>query len=145
QRTMITPMRLAVTQLDLPTEPREAIALAVLEAGGRPDLVWSMHAGAGENPTVYTTYGLEVPASGGSERLVAALIDAGAPVTGKAGGAALIRAAANGHVDVLRVLVDAGAPLDHKDEMGETALGAAVTAANREAIELLESAGAREW
>ena len=145
QGRLSSPWRQAINKLDVPTDTRETIALAALEAGGDPNLSWSW-SGGGDNPKSYTMYALEIPARGGSVRLVEALIAAGVRVGAEPGGEALIAAAGAGQVEVLRVLVDAGAPLDYKSsDSGDTPLGAAVDSASREAIDYLDSLGAREW
>lgn len=139
-----SPWRVAVDKLGLPNEQREAIALAVLEAGGDPDLSWG-NTPPGEASETIHTYALEVPAGGGSTRVVEAMIRAGARVREEPGGEALVAAARSGQVEVLELLLDAGAPLDFKSQSGRTALGEAVDAVNREAIALLEARGATEW
>ena len=131
-----TPTQIAVQMLSLPNGEQEAITLAVFQNGGDPNLAWG-------DPTMYA---LAYVARVGSAPVVQAMVDAGADIEGQErGGWALIEAARANHVEVLRILLDARAPLDFKNTMGDTALGAAVDAGAKEAIEFLESQGAREW
>jgi ankyrin repeat protein len=90
-------------------------------------------------------YALAGVASGGSTKVVEALLAAGARVDGEQGGDSLIAAARANHVEVLRLLADAGADLNFKERSGDTPLGVAVEAGAREAVGFLEERGAREW
>ncbi len=142
--SMTKPIRLAAMKLDPPNEIRESIAIAVLDAGGDPDLSWSF-GGSSEGGKSYTIYALAVVARGGSVKAIEAFVKAGATVEGPPGGSALVAAARANHVDVLRLLADAGAPLNYMDDMNDTPLGAAVESGAREAIAFLDELGAREW
>ncbi len=136
------PVRIALSNSGL-SERYAAIALAVIAAGGEPNLSWSF--GGGDGTPGYTMYALAGVARGGSAQVVEALLAAGARVEGEQGGDALIAAARGNHVEVLRLLADAGADLNFKERSGDTALGAAVEAGAREAIAFLEERGASEW
>jgi ankyrin repeat protein len=138
------PTLLALSKLRTPSDRREAIAMALIEGGGDPNLSWSF--GGGDGSPGETIYVLAVVAEGGSVRVIEGLLDAGARVAGQPrGGAALIAAARANQVEVLRLLIDAGANIDYKDKTGDTPLGAAVKARAQEAIFYLEELGASEW
>ncbi len=58
-------------------------------------------------------------------------------------GTALTAAAAEGHLDVIRLLLDKGAHVNRKDHTGITPWAAAAAGGRAEALELLESRGAK--
>jgi len=143
QGSQTKPVRIALGSAHM-GDRGEAIALAVIEAGGDPNLSWSF-GGSSEGGRSSTMYALAVVARGGSVKVVDALLKAGATVEGDQGGEALIAAARTNHVEILRLLADAGAPVNYMDDLADTPLGAAVEAGAREAIAFLEERGAREW
>lgn len=138
------PLRVALTNLSIPSERREAIAIAAIQAGGDPDLSWS-YGGSSEGSSGYAMYAIIFPARSGSVRTIEALIEAGAQIGGPTGGEALLAAAAANQVEVLRVLTAAGANVNYKDRSGDTPLGAAVEAGAKEAISFLDELNASEW
>ena len=142
QGNFTKPVRIALSHSGM-SERYAAVALAVIAAGGDPNLSWSF--GGGDGSPGYTMYALAGVAAGGSAKVVGALLAAGARVEGEQGGAALVAAARANQVEVLRLLADAGADLNFKERSGDTPLGAAVEAGANEAVSFLEERGAREW
>jgi len=144
QGNFTQPTRIALSKVTLESERRDAIAIAVLEAGGDPNLAWSFGGGAGSSG--HTIFVLTVVAGAGRTAVVDAMLKAGAEVDGQPrGGDALVAAAKGDHVEILSTLIDAGADMNYKNRGGDTPLGAAVEARAREAIAFLEERGAREW
>lgn len=89
---------------------------------------------------------LHLAAHFGHADTVRALLELGAPLDGRAGGAfgntPLHAAAAGGQVPVLEVLLKAGAPPDARDANGFTALHVAAAVGAAPALELLLACGA---
>ena len=75
-------------------------------------------------------------------RLLAAAVSLSLPLTGRAGGAALVAAAEAGDLAALRRLLDGGTPVDARDARGRTALLAATQADQVDAARLLIARGA---
>ena len=145
QGSLATPMQIALKKLSVANEANEAIALAMIEAGGNPNIAWGVGS-TSEGEPGESMYALSIVARSGRLGVVEALIEAGANVEGsEQGGKAMIAAAGANRVEVLRVLLDAGADMSYKGDAGNTPLGAAVEAKAHEAIAFLEDRGASEW
>jgi len=135
------------------------VVLALLDAGADPDQFTSIarsglggRSGRSGNTvsgsaggTAYVLYAAERAVGVGDAPLLERFIAAGLDVTGKPGGAALTRAAAEGQLAVVQRLLDLGANVNHRHGDLGSPLAAAVHGRHREVAALLDEHGAREW
>jgi ankyrin repeat protein len=84
-----------------------------------------------------STYAIEVAAQNANATVMRALIDAGATVSGRIGGNAVMGAANQGALEIVRMLVEKGAD-------PSPGMGVAVASRYPEIVEYLESQGVRE-
>ena len=130
--------------LDAGADPNQYTSIARGGLGGRsgrPGNTVSQSAGG----TAYVLYAAERAIGLGDSELLERFVAAGLDVKGKPGGAALTRAAGEGHLAAVQRLVALGADVNHRhDDLGSP-LAAAVHRRHREVATLLDQHGAREW
>ena len=121
----------AFTEMAVAFARREGVASASWSGGGS-------NSGPGRaSSSGGSTYAIEVAAQNANPAVMRALIDAGATVSGRIGGNAVMGAANQGSLDIVRMLVDKGAD-------PSAGMGVAVASRYPEIVEYLESKGARE-
>ena len=125
-------------------DPNQFTSIARAGLGGRSGRPGNTVSGTGGG-TASVIYAAERAIGLGDTALLERFIAAGLDVTGKPGGAALTRAAGEGHLGVVQRLITLGANVNHRhDDLGSP-LAAAVHRRHRDVATLLDQHGAREW
>jgi ankyrin repeat protein len=119
-----------------------AMAVAFAKREGVANASWSGGSSGGGSAARRTsgggtTYAIEVAARNANTAVMQALVDAGADTTGRIAGNAVMDAANQGSLDIVRMLVEKGADPN-------AGMGVAVAMRYPEVVEYLESKGARE-
>lgn len=130
--------------LDAGADPNQFTSIAGGGLGGRSGRPGNTVSGSAGG-TAYVLYAAERAIGLGDTALLDRFLAAGLEVTGKPGGAALTRAAAEGQLAVVQRLITLGADVNHRhDDLGSP-LAAAVHRRHRDVATLLDRHGAREW
>ena len=132
------------------TWPTGQTLLSAVSKGNVRKVQWSLRFGV--DPNANSTWGwdsnrgdsvLAIAARKGDRRIVQLLLDAGASVDSPDDKSfPLTLAAAGGHEEIVEALVNAGAEINKADNVGQTALGAAVVGGHFYVAEYLLSLGA---